>query len=81
MEVRGGWLRRWTMAGRVKRLWRLAYGPPVRVSLAEWRRLLRDVKQLKAALATARYELQGAANATGPSAERGNDQYETLVVR
>jgi hypothetical protein len=51
VAVRGGWLRRWALAGRVKRLWRLAYGPPVRVPLGEWRRVLRDVRELKAALA------------------------------
>jgi len=50
VEVRGGWLRRWTMAGRVKRLWRLAYGAPARLSLSDWRRLLRDVKRLQAGL-------------------------------
>ena len=41
VAVHGGWLRRWTTAGRLERLWRLAYGPPVRVPLDEWRRLLR----------------------------------------
>jgi hypothetical protein len=51
VTVQGGWLRRWTMAGRVKRLWRLAYGSPARVSLNEWRRLLREVQELKTALA------------------------------
>ena len=50
VEVRGGWLRRWTMAGRVQRLWRLAYGAPARLSLSDWRRLLRDVKRLQAGL-------------------------------
>ena len=50
VEVRGGWLRRWTMAGRVKRLWRLAYGAPARLSLSDWRRLLRDVKRLQVGL-------------------------------
>jgi hypothetical protein len=49
--AQGGWLRRWTMAGRVKRLWRLAYGPPVRVTRAEWPRLVRETQELKAALA------------------------------
>jgi hypothetical protein len=49
--VQGGWLRRWTIAGRVKRLWRLAQGAPAPVSAGDWRRLVRDVKELKAALA------------------------------
>ena len=51
VAVRGGWMRRWTTAGRMKRLWRLAYGPPVRVPLGEWRRLLREVQTLKGAFA------------------------------
>ncbi len=51
VAVRGGWRRRWTTAGRLKRLWRLAYGPPVRVPLGEWRRLLREVQELKGAFA------------------------------
>ncbi len=50
VEVRGGWLRRWTTAGRVKRLWRLAHGAPARLSLSDWHRLLRDVKSLQAGL-------------------------------
>ena len=49
--VRGGWRRRWTTAGRLKRLWRLAYGPPVRVPLGAWRQLLREVQELKGAFA------------------------------
>ena len=51
IAVRGGWLRRWTMTGRLRRLWRLAYGPPVRVRRGEWRRLLREVQELKGAFA------------------------------
>lgn len=51
VAVRGGWMRRWTTASRIKRLWRLAYGPPVRVPLNEWRRLLREVQTLKGAFA------------------------------
>ena len=57
--VQGGWLRRWTMAGRVRRLWRLAYGPPARVSLREWQRLLREVQNLKTALASGAVRFQG----------------------
>ena len=57
--VEGGWLRRWTMTGRVRRLWRLAYGPPARVSLREWQRLLREVQKLKTALANGAVRLQG----------------------
>ncbi len=51
VAVRGGWLRRWTTAGRLRRLWRLAYGPPLRVRLNDWRRLLREVQELKTAFA------------------------------
>jgi hypothetical protein len=54
----GGWLRRWTMAGRAMRMWRLAYGPPVRVTRAEWPRLVREAQELRTALAdgTVRFE-------------------------
>jgi hypothetical protein len=57
--VQGGWLRRRTMIGRVRRLWRLAYGPPARVSLNQWRRLLREVQEVKTALASGAVRLQG----------------------
>ena len=49
--VQGGWLLRRTMTGRVRRLWRLAYGSPTRVSLNQWRRLLRESRQVKTAVA------------------------------
>jgi hypothetical protein len=57
--VQGGWLRRRTMIGRVRRLWRLAYGPPARVSLNQWRRLLREVQEVKTALASGFVRFQG----------------------
>jgi hypothetical protein len=57
--VQGGWLRRWSMTARVRRLWRLAYGSPTRVSLNQWRRLLREVQQLKTALASGAVRFQG----------------------
>jgi hypothetical protein len=57
--VQGGWLRRRTMIGRVRRLWRLAYGPPARVSLNQWRRLLREVQEVKTALASGVVRFQG----------------------
>jgi hypothetical protein len=50
--VQGGWLRQWTMTGRVRRLWRLAYGPPTRISLSQWQRLLREAQQVMTALAS-----------------------------
>ncbi len=50
--VQGGWLRRWTMTGQVRRLWRLAYGPPTRVTLNQWRRLLHEAQQVKTAVAS-----------------------------
>lgn len=57
--VQGGWLRRWTMTARVRRLWRLAYGAPTRVSLNQWRRLLREAQQVKTALANGAVRFQG----------------------
>jgi hypothetical protein len=50
--VEGGWWERWVMRRRVRRLWRLAYGPrPVRVSLRALRRLVGELEELSVALA------------------------------
>ncbi|HVS37063.1 MAG TPA: hypothetical protein VMS17_15995 [Gemmataceae bacterium] len=49
--IRGGWLQRWRLAGRVRRMWRLAFGPPVRVRLSQLPRLAREAKELQAAFA------------------------------
>jgi hypothetical protein len=57
--AQGGWLRRWTMTGRVRRLWRLAYGPPTRISLSQWQRLLREAQQVMTALASGAVRFQG----------------------
>jgi hypothetical protein len=57
--VQGGWMRRWTMTSQVRRLWQLAYGPPRRVSLKRWRRLLREAEQVKTAVASGVVRFQG----------------------
>jgi hypothetical protein len=49
--VRGGWWRRRALRRRALHLWRLAFGPPVRVSPAALARLPRELDGLKAALA------------------------------
>jgi hypothetical protein len=49
--VHGNWGRRRAMQARVRWLWRLAHGPAARVSLEAWRRLLREVDELRAGLA------------------------------
>jgi hypothetical protein len=50
--VEGGWWERWVMRRRVRRLWRLAYGPrPVRVSLRALRRLFGELEELSVAQA------------------------------
>ncbi len=50
--VEGGWWERWLMRRRVRRLWRLAYGPrPVRVSLRALRRLFGELEELSVAQA------------------------------
>jgi hypothetical protein len=65
--VQGGWLLRRTMAGRVRRLWQMAYGPPTRVSLKQWRRLLREAQQVKTAVANGVVRFQE----SSPLGERG----------
>ncbi len=59
IAVPGGWLWRRTMAGRARRLWRLAYGPPTHVSLKEWQRLVHEVQELKTAVASGAVRIQG----------------------
>jgi hypothetical protein len=49
--VRGGWWERWRWQRRAARLWRLAYGRPVPVPPSRWPGLLRDLDDLRRALA------------------------------
>jgi hypothetical protein len=49
--VAGGGARRRLMEGRVRRLWQLAHGPAAKVTLVQWRRLIKEAEELKAALA------------------------------
>lgn len=48
-RVEGGWWRRWTLGSRARRLWRLAYGRPVRVTQAEFRDLPRLIEEVRTA--------------------------------
>lgn len=57
--VEGGWWERWVMRRRVRRLWRLAYGPrPVRVSLRALRRLFGELEELSVAQANGALRLE-----------------------
>jgi hypothetical protein len=57
--VEGGWWERWVMRRRVRRLWRLAYGPnPVRVSLRALRRLFGELEELSVAQANGSLRLE-----------------------
>ncbi len=59
VRVTGGWWQRWTLGGRALRLWRLAHsGRPVRVSPAGFARLVRELEELKAALAAGTVRLE-----------------------
>jgi hypothetical protein len=57
--VEGGWWERWVMRRRVRRRWRLAYGPrPVRVSLRALRRLFGELEELSVAQANGSLRLE-----------------------
>ena len=51
LKVTAGWLRARALRQQVERLWRLAFGAPVRVSAAAFARLVAEVEQLNAAAA------------------------------
>jgi hypothetical protein len=65
LAVQGGWWRRLAVRRRFGRLWRLAHGTsPTRVTPRGLRRLLRELDEMKAALANGTIEIQGR-NPTG----------------
>lgn len=60
VSVQGGWWRRWRVRRRVARLWQLARGDaPIRIAPAALNRWLRDLEELKTALAKGTIELMG----------------------
>jgi hypothetical protein len=57
----GTWWRRWRLGRKVRRLWRVAYGArPVRVSPQEFARVLANLEDVKAALASGTLALEPA---------------------
>jgi hypothetical protein len=50
LVIRGGWWQRWRWQRRVRRLWRLAFGPPIRIRPGRWQALLGELDQLRRAL-------------------------------
>ena len=62
VEIRAGWWQRWRLRARVLRLWRLAVGArPQPVSLARFERLVKELRELQAALADGRVRWKGTA--------------------
>jgi hypothetical protein len=69
LRVAGTWWRRWALGRKVRRLWRVAYGAaPVPVPPQEFARLLANLEEVKAALASGALALEPA----GPAAPAAN---------
>jgi hypothetical protein len=54
----GGWWQRRALRQRVRRLWHLAYGKPVRVTATEFAQIPGQVEEVKAALAAGTVRLE-----------------------